>query len=192
MNETLPRSSSWKPRDRNRSGRELKTMIGRSDQSGCARTNLASAPTRAGVNASSVTRTAPTPASARAQSSLKSPQTIGSTPAWRRHSSASVASRPVGASRAAVSESSARPVIVSVQKLRRATHELGRAAQHPSETRQGRTDPDSLRKAQAVLADRVFMSAAALLDDRHRLPHLPFGLEVAQQDDGVGQVADVD
>ena len=36
------------------------------------------------------------------------------------------------------------------------------------------------------------MRAAALLDDRDRLPHLAAGLEVAEQDDGVGQVAGVD
>ena len=42
------------------------------------------------------------------------------------------------------------------------------------------------------LADRVLVGAGALLDHRDRLAHAPAGLEVAQQHDGVGEVADVD
>ena len=43
----------------------------------------------------------------------------------------------------------------------------------------------------AELADRALVPAAPLLDDRDRLPHFALRLEVAEQDDRIGQVARV-
>ena len=46
--------------------------------------------------------------------------------------------------------------------------------------------------ADAIFADRVFVRAGPLLDHRHRPAHPPERLEIAQQDDRVGEIGDVD
>ena len=65
------------------------------------------------------------------------------------------------------------------------------AAQHALKTVQRIADGQAAA-VDAIFADRRFMRAGALLDDRHRAPHRAQRLEIAQQDHGIGEIGDID
>src|SRR5690606_17519851 len=68
---------------------------------------------------------------------------------------------------------------------------VGHPGEDPGEVAQRLADPDTLA-GHGELADGALVRAGAFLENRQRLAHLALGLEVTQQDDGVGEVADID
>src|SRR4051794_18786768 len=110
-------------------------------------------------------------------------------PASVRQAAASRASRPSGASRAATSESGVASPIFSTEEALDAADVLRQPREDAAEPDQRRADADALRLAQLVLADGLLVRAAPLLHDGDGLAHPPLGLEEAQQDHGVCDVA---
>ncbi len=68
---------------------------------------------------------------------------------------------------------------------------LGRPRQNPPELLERRPEPKPVA-VHRELPDRALVTAAAFLRNRDGFPNLPLGFEVAQEEDRVGEVADVD
>src|SRR5688572_2883133 len=129
------------------------------------------------------------PRATSAQTSAMSAQGVRAIPDAANSGPAATASRRVGASRRTRSSRSAPApsVIVAPHQGAVGPAIAGRAAEDALEVAQRLADGDALR-VQPQLADGPLMRAGPILDDRDGLPHLAQRLEVAEQEDCIGQV----
>src|SRR5688500_11818886 len=112
--------------------------------------------------------------------------------ASRRTSLATVASRPRGARINVRVESSLRPCVTGSLRQRIGIAVIGRhTAQYPLERLQWLAHADA-GAADGEFADRGFVPAAAFLHHRDRAANAAPGLEIANEDHGVGKVSDID
>src|SRR5579862_2965974 len=166
-------------------------MNGRSDQGGWRSTQRASGPVSFPKSPSSARKTAPAPASISSVSVARSGHTTALTFVRRNSSAAASASRPMGAKTRTLSSRSALPIFV-VRNVGNLTARVLRVAgKNPAESGERRPKADA-RAAEAEFADGVLMVAAALFHDRKGAAYSSGHLEIAQHENGVAQIADVE
>src|SRR5688572_22868721 len=79
-----------------------------------------------------------------------------------------------------------------VEHFTRPAMEGGGATENALKGFERRADANTFGGFELEFADRFLVIAAALFDDRDSLPDFATGLEIAQADNGIGQVAQVD
>src|SRR6185312_11202736 len=147
-------------------------------------------------SASSAITAAPAPSAIRPASAGTSGQGSAAIPASASTRPTLAASRPVGAStstrsrRRSTSGGLGMSRATLAEERRPGAQVDRRAREHTLELADGRADLEAPRR-DPVLAERELVEAAAHLRDADALAHLPHGLEEAEEDDGVGQVAHV-
>src|SRR5215211_2759140 len=178
------------------------TTNGKSDQGGCCSRWLASTFKSVPLSASSATSAALAPRSIARESAVRCSQLTAGIP-WRwRRSVATTASRPRGVRTRTVSSIAdavaAFAECVGCRLGRPYAHERGcvpavrrHSRQNPPEVAQGSADAHPA-SVDAELADRPLVIRGPRLHDRNRLPDFAVGLEEPQQEDGVGEITEID
>src|ERR1017187_1736267 len=171
----------------------VRTTRGKSDQGGWVESHPARRRTLSPRRASAVTTATPAPRSASRQTSSMVLQMKQRAPAVSRRSRLTAASRAVGGStRTRSSSTSARSshILWPLERLVRPVISRG-AAEHTLEVLEWLPDLDAAL-AEAQLPNGPLVLTAPFLDDRDRLPHFANRLEIAEEDDGLGEVGRVD
>src|SRR5688572_19851895 len=164
----------------------VRMMTGTSDHAGCARSAPVSPPGTPGISTSSVMTMAPTPDAMAVASASAVSNATASRPLWAMNVVMTAASRPSGATTRTRSSRLARGSIVGPARV-----ELRDPGHDSSEMPQGLTDADP-RARDLELPDARLVGARPPLHHRDGLADGSFGLEEAQQEHAIGQIAHVD
>src|ERR1700734_3237802 len=123
-----------------------------------------------------------------------SAQSAEGIPAWRSNPLAITASLPSGARTRALALPKLGLAVTDrslIQEGSSLSHKRRHAAKHALELVEGSAEAESLI-ADAVFPDRVFVFSRSLFDDGHSAPNFAQGLEIAQENDRIGQIGDID
>src|SRR4029079_1278151 len=168
-------------------------MNGKSDQGGWLATHFSRACVPPRRKASSVTKASAAPSASLMSRSSMSSQTTLSSLLSARCCDAACASRPIGAStRTRRSSRSVCTVIrIFLHERLRVSNVCGRSCHYAAALRERRADFHAFR-GKLTLANCIFVRAAALFHHRNCATNPPACFEVAQHDDSIAKVAEID